>query len=410
MTLVTDPSRFEALPKEIRLEIFEYLLIHDGDIIPFPTQEDQEDILWDYANKAATKPVEQKALLEESEQDAVSFKGEDGLTLPLFHPTRQQPSLGSRHYRPDLPCIALLGVNRNVRESASNFVFARNVWRLTYHIWNSPWEPWSGEFWLKHDKDVKRLSVHFSWRDLPPRSLELWRSRFTRRTRGPGPRFGDLHSKTVQRINDIWNSKRQLVMETTSLRSLRINLESAWCPMLCCNRHRAIVEISDMVRWLAFKTLHLGHWDHIELRRGTESELPDWSSIGSNDTTVGEDDTDSDSDNDYPQGDPKDSADREPKLWNLWCRSNADFEVTVEGFVSIAEAVQGFRAMQLDWSSERMVFESSIPEHIKSEMLRGQSVHANRFPNHPLGPEAEPRDIDARYFDLYSEGSSSGGA
>ena len=124
-------SAFENLPREIRDQIYEFCLLYDGEIIPFPSAHERElserrlQIVEDTKLRAGHTPrkkVVRKAF--------------------LGYPKVKREALQTENK----PCVALLGVNSMIREEAARNLFGKNVWRLSsrtytkddrYRLWDT---------------------------------------------------------------------------------------------------------------------------------------------------------------------------------------------------------------------------------------------------------------------------------
>ena len=101
-------SIFEKLPREIRDHSYEYCLIHDKEIISYPT-----------VNKV--KQIEESGGTSAKRCIIRKF---------IKYKDRELRSCADTKYVIDWPSIALLDVSKSVREEAASLLFDVNVWRL----------------------------------------------------------------------------------------------------------------------------------------------------------------------------------------------------------------------------------------------------------------------------------------
>ncbi|KAL8751380.1 MAG: hypothetical protein Q9184_006088 [Pyrenodesmia sp. 2 TL-2023] len=106
---------FMGLPPEVRLMIYDYCLIVKGRITPYPSEADQARKTTSSSDKKAKKPA-----------------------------------------------VALLQVNRQIREEAQPSLYGKNVWRLSWQ--SEPLLP--HELWIDNHHLFRHVSVHFDHRDV----------------------------------------------------------------------------------------------------------------------------------------------------------------------------------------------------------------------------------------------------
>ena len=124
-------SAFENLPREIRDQIYEYCLLYDGEIIPFPRAHEREfskrRLQLEEDTKLRTKHIRRQKVVRNA------FLG---------YPNVKREALQTENK----PCVALLGVNSMIREEAARILFGQNVWRLSsrtytkddrYRLWET---------------------------------------------------------------------------------------------------------------------------------------------------------------------------------------------------------------------------------------------------------------------------------
>lgn len=100
-------SPFEKLPPELKYSIFEYCLVNDKEIVPFPAE------------------------YERPELDAAAVEGTVLLGARPPNPRQKQASRaisnGDVKYTEGMPCIALLAVSRIIQDEAATILFGQNV-------------------------------------------------------------------------------------------------------------------------------------------------------------------------------------------------------------------------------------------------------------------------------------------
>ena len=110
-------STFEKLPREVRDLIYGYCLIHDGEIIPYPTVDEVKQI------EASGGTPAKRSMIRKS----------------IEYNERELRSCAETKYATDWPSIALLGVSKGIREEAAILLFGMNVWRLSSQATTNPW-------------------------------------------------------------------------------------------------------------------------------------------------------------------------------------------------------------------------------------------------------------------------------
>lgn len=235
-------STFEKLPREVRNIVYRHCLIYDGEIIPYPTIDEVEQIQ-NSGGKPAKRCIGRKDF--------------------ACNEKRGLQSCGRTKYATHWPSIALLGVCKGIQEEAANILFGMNVWRLSYvkHWANAE----KLSVWCTYAHHFRHITTHISMNDagnmlhLTKKTKALGKSQdgsYTQR-RKHNHRFS-LHF-LIQTFR-----VKQLVLAQMhpNLKSLVFNVENLYCPSGCCRD-----------RVLCFLCQELGQegpWYRLEVDEGAE--------------------------------------------------------------------------------------------------------------------------------------------
>lgn len=200
-------SSFEALPKEIRLMIYSYLIPLNDEVLPFPTPKERHELL-----AGDGRPPEERLYMPEGHE---------------YHP---MPSSEVLKYAHEYEYIGLLAVSKGIRDEVAAILFGSNTWRIST-LENGYWGT-EAEFWRAHASRIRVLDTQFTWRDVDPIRLEYWRSC------APHGRSGHnwLHTEVVNAQRTNWRRRWWLIDEMHHLQSLEIDVAALWCPLLCCRQ------------------------------------------------------------------------------------------------------------------------------------------------------------------------------
>ena len=205
-------SAFEKLPQEVRDLIYGYCLIHDGDIIPYPSIDEREAI-----EASGGKPA--KRCFERKGSD----HGEEQMIR----------SCGGITYALDWPSVALLGVSKRIQEEAAVVLFGMNVWRLSIVEHRGMWE--EKYLWYHYAQHFRHITTHMSMNNAGNR-LQI-----TKDTRATGKKENwsfdkmqrSIHETGCQYMYDTFEWRREILIEMR-LKSLVFSVENLFCPSGCC--------------------------------------------------------------------------------------------------------------------------------------------------------------------------------
>ena len=206
-------STFEKLPREIRDQIFGYCLIHDGEIIPYPTVDEAKQI-----EESGGTPAKRCII-----RKFIEYKD------------RELRSCAETKYATDWPSIALLGVSKGIREEAAVLLFGMNVWRVSFRQLRTHGE--ETDFWCAHTKHFRHITTHMSSNDAGT-MVDLIKNE-----RLEGKLAGWSHRKIMNSIHNasrydlertFWWKSDQINWMIPTLKSLVISVENLYCPRGCC--------------------------------------------------------------------------------------------------------------------------------------------------------------------------------
>ena len=229
-------SAFEKLPREIRDHIYDLCLLNDGVIDPFPN-----DSRW------GRVPFE--------------WSGSDIIHL----------SYGSANMAPVIDnksCVALLGVNSNIRDEAANTFFGKNTWRLSpvrfEHDDKYRW-------WETNARYFRHLVTRFDFRDADQAELldvTMGEMRRMRRASEDSDHFNpagtaNTHHSQLNLMKDGFIAKKNVLLQM-ELKTLTIELEYLCCPMYCCRR--------EAIQTLLLHLGTTGPWYRLEQEQGRDRD------------------------------------------------------------------------------------------------------------------------------------------
>lgn len=204
-------SAFEKLPREVRDMIYGYCLIYDGDIIPYPSIDEREEIE-ESGEKAA------KRCLVRYDYDSIM----------------EVRSCGGIRYAADWPSIALLGVSKGIQEEAANILFGENVWRLSYVY---QWGEGNGALWKSYARHFRHITTYMSMNDAGNMIKVI------KKTRAKGKELGwstndvkhYIHTIGSERLTQCFEWTHQILIRM-NLKSLVFNVKNLFCPHGCCRK------------------------------------------------------------------------------------------------------------------------------------------------------------------------------
>ena len=212
-------SIFEKLPREIRDQIYGYCLIHDGEIIPYPTFHEVKQI-----EESGGTPAKRSFIRNFIEDEEYKEYKE-----------REPQSCAERKYATDWPSIALLGVSKDIREEAAILLFGMNVWRLSFRQRRRNGE--EQDFWRAHLKHFRHITTYMSSND-GGTMVDIIKGQ-----RVMGMLLGWSHRKIMKSIHNesradlerTFKWKHDLIKKMIpTLKSLVIDVEDLYCPRGCC--------------------------------------------------------------------------------------------------------------------------------------------------------------------------------
>jgi len=182
-------SHFLRLPREIRDEIYEYCLLFDGELIPYPTLYDRED--------------------------------------------------GETNQGQEMPCTALLALNQTIRAEAEHVLYSKNTWRMS-DVQSIDDTHWNG-FEFRHDQ-IREISIKFDSRALYPKQVlrvSKVASTGPLAIHGYEQREEAIHQARGMILTYLWERTTWYVWMIQDLKTLRIDFANCCCSNGCC---RLVIE------------------------------------------------------------------------------------------------------------------------------------------------------------------------
>ena len=206
-------STFEKLPREVRDQIYGYCVIHDGEIIPYPTVDEVKQI-----EESGGTPAKRCII-----RKFIEYKD------------REHRSCAETKYATDWPCIALLGVSKGIREEAAVLLFGMNVWRLSFRRPRTNGE--ETEFWRAHLKHFRHITTHMSLNDAGTMVDVIKKQRLEGKLAGWSHRriMNSIHSESRGDLErTFWWKVDNINWMVPTLKSLVIDVKNLYCPRGCC--------------------------------------------------------------------------------------------------------------------------------------------------------------------------------
>ena len=228
-------STFEKLPREIRDQIYGYCLIHDGEIIPYPTVDEVKQI-----EESGGTPAKRCII-----RKFIEYKD------------REHRSCAETKYATDWPSIALLGVSKGIREEAAILLFGMNVWRLSFRQRRRNGEEQG--FWWAHFKHFRHITTHMSSND-GGKLVDIIKNQ-----RDEGKRAGWSHRKIMKLIHNesskdlgrtFWWKHELISGMIPTLKSFVVDIEDLYCPRGCCRDfllHEVCLPLSQHAPYYSLK-------------------------------------------------------------------------------------------------------------------------------------------------------------
>ena len=210
-------SAFEKLPREIRDQIYGYCLIHDGEIIPYPTVDEVKQI-----EESGGTPAK-RSIIPKFDKAYKEYK------------EREPRSCAETKYATEWPSIALLGVSKGIREEAAVLLFGKNVWRLSFRQRRS--NGVEQDFWLAHIKHFRHVTTHMSSNDGGKMVDIIKEQQLEGKAAGLSHRriMKSIHNESIQDLILTFWWKHSLIKKMMpTLKSLVIDVENLYCPRGCC--------------------------------------------------------------------------------------------------------------------------------------------------------------------------------
>lgn len=242
-------SAFEKLPQEVRDMIYGYCLIHDGDIIPYPSIDERDEI-----EASGGKPA--KRCLE---RKGVKY-GEKQIVR----------SCGGITYAPDWPSVALLGVSKRIQEEAANILFGKNVWRLSYI------EQWVSEedrpLWFRYERYFRHITTHLSMNDAGNmvEVVKEMRAMAKNQNWSADELRNKIHLECIEILEMDFEEKYWLLIKM-NLKSVVFNVENLFCPHGCCRED----VLYDFCWQMGHAERPLGPWYRLEAVEEFVDLVPD---------------------------------------------------------------------------------------------------------------------------------------
>ena len=230
-------SAFEQLPREIRDLIYEYCVLYDGEIVPFPNRTEEET--WSQVSNT-TEPPSNHEPTHTGSLDV--FLGKSSI-----FPNLKRGALQAWNK----PCVALLGVNSTIRHEAASILFGKNVWRLSSRFDEQDaryrwWETYAKYFRhvvarfdaCDHDS-AELLDIDVEEMDGVVEDSDHFNPMGT----------SNVHQKQMNLLRDGFLVRKHLLQQM-NLKSLSLDFSALYCPIGCCRREalQSCLETLDWTR------------------------------------------------------------------------------------------------------------------------------------------------------------------
>lgn len=220
-SLQSDMSAFEKLPREIRDLIYEYCLLYDGEIVPFPRDYEREEIEKQHQVNNETSSCPPWEWPQTSALRGYSYVKREAFQTE------------------DKPCVTLLGVNSTIRNEAASILFGKNTWRLSSKSYAKDAVD-KYRFWETYVKYFRYVVTRFDARDVDGAYLLDISMGEVGRVEEDLDHFdqtgtANVHEEQLGLLRDGFIWKRSILLRM-NLKSLSFDFSNLFCPRWCCRR------------------------------------------------------------------------------------------------------------------------------------------------------------------------------
>ena len=213
---------FEKVPREVRDLIFEYCLLYNGEIVPFPSGYERTEIEGRLQVSISKGSLLQRTTVNEGGRHAF-----------LGYPYVKRGAFQTKHQ----PCVALLGVNSMIRDEAASILFGKNVWRLSsrsyghddsYCLWTtyaSYFRHIVTKFDYRNFDEVQLLDITMMEIDCVEEDSDHFDPAGT----------ANIHQGQLSLLRDNIAVKRDILIKM-NLQSLSFDFPNLFCSSGCCRR------------------------------------------------------------------------------------------------------------------------------------------------------------------------------
>lgn len=253
-----EKATFETLPREIRDQIYGYLLIFDGVIIPFPhNYENCENDVLVYAGPGDSY------LTAVSDKDfavphAKQFLGYGLEQTNVFCPIGETYRI-KRHQEP--LWLEILRVNNKIHDEATTILCGKNIFRMSHVTYLGPRVQYRFLFWARYSQYFRHLVVDFDGRDvdytrlMATTAIGIHKARHFSNSewRDASGRFNQgtrdlIHDRRMETLSATFRNKARLISLMSNLTTLAISFENLLCPNGCCRREALEICLDSLGR------------------------------------------------------------------------------------------------------------------------------------------------------------------
>lgn len=267
MTFAPEKPTFVTIPREIRDAIYEYLLLFDGEIIPYPHD-------YEVAESQRQRPLFILQKFVRTTDWSKVFTG--------FEKNDHQLS------------VALLRVSKKIRDEAPTTLFGRNTFRMsmgTVDLWvkGRRSEHPSRPFWVRYGEYFRHVRVTFDARDVDTSTLiggayynhheilysTLLKGRIDSNGEISQMAKEEIHKSRLMDLKTTFYNKA-ILLSDMDLETLEFDIGNVICPSGCCRRPSLDNFIQTMFRatdhsnttyvrsWHSERVKLLGTWNDVE--------------------------------------------------------------------------------------------------------------------------------------------------
>lgn len=214
---------FTTLPFEFRNQVYEYCLIHDEEMNPFPPDWERAEI-----ERSNGRPAKRILCTQCSGPCRRTSTGKRGL----------------QHHAHHWPCIALLGVSKGIRREASRILLSKNTWRISIpadqhaiddldhdqHNWGGYYR----YYYSRRSDRFRHARLVFDQRDLDQCNILDMHRQLVPSSAGDVQNLVILHRRYSRLLQRNWCIKAVFALQMERIKTIIFDYTNVFCSFGCC--------------------------------------------------------------------------------------------------------------------------------------------------------------------------------